>query len=93
MLPVELSGHLTSEETSDSSKNCGVQRCGRSLPLMTQSAQALPVSLGDLLRGMDNVGDKSAPDALPAILDFYVPRPDQPKDVPRQIHRGLKIKS
>lgn len=38
---------------------------------------------------MNDVGDKSALDALPAILDFNVSAPDQLKDVPGQIHEGL----
>lgn len=40
-----------------------------------KSAVALPAALGDLLRGMDGVGNKSTLDALPAILDLDVPAP------------------
>lgn len=55
-----------------------------------ESAEALPAALGDLLGGVDGVGDKSTLDALPAVLDLDVPAAHQVKDVPRQIHEGLK---
>ncbi len=54
-----------------------------------RSAQTLPAALGDLLGGMDGVGNKSTLDALPAILDLDVPAAYQLKDVPRQIHKCL----
>lgn len=63
------------------------------LLLPGQSAQALPAAFGDLLGGMDRVGNKSTLDALPTILDLDVPTPYQLKDVPRQIHKGLMRKN
>lgn len=55
-----------------------------------KSAEALPAALGNLLRGVDGVGNKSTLDALPAILDLDVPAPYQLKDVSCQIHKRLK---
>lgn len=57
-----------------------------------ESAEALPAALGDLLGGMDRVGNKPTLDALPAVLDLDVPAPYQLEDVPRQIHKRLKNK-
>lgn len=42
---------------------------------------------------MDGVGNKSALDALPAVLDLDVPVPHQLKDVLRQIHKRLEEES
>lgn len=38
---------------------------------------------------MDGVGNKSALDALPAVLDLDVAGPHQLEDVPRQIYERL----
>lgn len=57
-----------------------------------ESAEALSATLGDLLRRVDGVGDKSALDALPAVLDLDVPAPHQLKNVPRQVHERLEGK-
>lgn len=59
----------------------------------TQSAEALPAALGDLLGGVDGVGNKSTLDSFPAVLDLDVTIPHQFEDVPRQIHKCLKIRS
>lgn len=58
-------------------------------PQPGKSAEALPAALGDLLGGVDGVGNKSTLDALPAILDLDVPAPHQLKDVLRQLHKCL----
>lgn len=42
---------------------------------------------------MDGVGNKSALDALPAVLDLDVPVAHQLKDVLRQIHKRLEEES
>lgn len=55
-----------------------------------KSAVALPAALGHLLGRMDRVGNKSALDAFPAVLDLDVPAPHQLKDFPRQIHKCLR---
>lgn len=55
-----------------------------------ESTEALPAAFGDLLGRMDGVGNKSALNALPAILDFDVPASHQVKDGLRQIHKCLK---
>lgn len=57
-----------------------------------KSAVALPAALGNLLGGVDGVGNKPALDALPAVLDLDVPAPHQLKDVPRQLHKRLEKK-
>lgn len=54
-----------------------------------ESAEALAAAFGDLLRGVDRVGNKSTLDALPAVLDLDVPVTYQFEDVPREIYERL----